>query len=85
MPILRIALKNGLAVQAPTEAWIVALVNALPPDQAAQVAAYASRAQQMGAAVLPEKYKVGEDELGSTFMQENPVIDLSGLRWRLPT
>lgn len=85
MAMLRINLKNGVAVTAPTEAWLVGLINALDPATAEKVAAYAARAQQMNASLLPDKYHMGEDALGSTFMVERPVIDLSGKRWSLPT
>jgi hypothetical protein len=67
---------NGNTIQAPTEAWLVALINALPT--ATQQDVFRRVAQMEGASLLPDKYLLGTDALGTITMVERPVIDLKG-------
>ena len=76
MAILSIHTRSGHQINAPFEAWVVALINALPPQLQNDLFA---RIQQMeGASLIPDKYLLTEDELGTVHMVERPVIDLRG-------
>jgi len=76
MAKLAIHTRSGQTVTAPFEAWVVALINSLSPDLSRQV--FTRVAQMDGASLLPDKYKFGEDALGTITMVERPTIDLGG-------
>jgi len=67
---------NGNSIEAPFEAWVVALINSLPPPVQQEV--FARVSQMQGASLIPDKYLIGTDELGTITMVERPVIDLKG-------
>lgn len=67
---------NGNSIAAPFEAWVVALINALPTPVQQDV--FKRVAQMDGASLLPDKYLLGTDEHGTITMVERPVIDLKG-------
>ena len=67
---------NGNTIEAPFEAWVVALVNALPTPVQQDV--FKRISQMHGASLIPDKYLLGEDELGTITMVERPIIDLQG-------
>ena len=75
MPKLAIRTANGNLITAPFEAWVVALINALPP--ATQQDVFKRVAQLEGASLIPDKFLIGEDALGTITVVENPVVDLS--------
>ena len=74
MAKLVIHTKNGHAITAPFEAWVVALINALPEN--IQQDAFKRIAQMEGATLIPDKYLFREDDLGTIHMVEKPTIDL---------
>ena len=74
MPKLAIHTRSGDTITAPFEAWTVALINSLP--DALQHEVFKRVAQLEGASLIPEKYLIGEDELGTIHLVERPVIDL---------
>ena len=76
MAQLVIHTSNGNTITAPFEAWIVALINALPTTTQRDV--FRRVSQMGGASLIPDKYFLGEDELGTITMVERPVIDLGG-------
>ena len=76
MAKLAIHTRSGQTVTAPFEAWVVALINSLSPDLSRQV--FTRVAQMDGASLLPDKYKFGEDALGTITMVERPTVDLGG-------
>ena len=73
---LAIHTHSGETVTAPFEAWVVALINSLPPELSRQV--FIRVAQMDGVSLIPDKYKVGEDALGTISIVERPLIDLGG-------
>lgn len=76
MAKLAIHTLNGSLLTAPFEAWAVALINSLPTGIQQEVFKRVSRLE--GASLIPDKYLIGEDGLGTITMVENPVIDLKG-------
>jgi hypothetical protein len=78
MAKLRIHTANGSNIEAPFEAWVVALINALPAPVQQDV--FRRVALMDGASLLPDKYLIGTDELGTITMVENPVLDIKGFR-----
>ena len=78
MAKLAIHTQNGHMITAPFEAWVVALINALPSPIQRNV--FTRVSQLEGASLLPDKYLIGEDELGTITMVERPVLDITGLR-----
>ena len=74
MAKLAIHTKSGDTITAPFEAWTVALINSLPTNLQQEV--FKRVAQLEGASLLPDKYLIGEDELGTVQIVERPVIDL---------
>ena len=76
MPVLVIHTNNGSTITAPLEAWLVALVNTLPEPRRQEL--YHRVAQMEGASLIPDKFKIVEDALGTITIVENPVIDLGG-------
>ena len=74
MPKLAIHTQNGNTIIAPFEAWVVTLINALP--SAIQQDVFKRVSQLEGASLLPDKFFIGEDELGTIHMVERPVVDL---------
>ena len=76
MAKLAIHTRSGQTVTAPFEAWVVALINSLSPDLSRQV--FTRVAQMDGASLIPDKYKFGEDALGTITMVERPTVDLGG-------
>lgn len=67
---------SGNTIEAPFEAWVVALINALPP--ALQQDVFKRVVNMQGASLIPDKYFLGSDELGTITMVERPTIDLGG-------
>lgn len=76
MPKLVIHTTNGNTITAPFEAWVVALINSL--DSKTQQELFKRVSQLEGASLIPDKYLIGEDALGTITMVEKPVIDLNG-------
>lgn len=76
MAKLAIHTHSGHTVSAPFEAWVVALINALPPALSQDV--FRRVAQMDGASLIPDKYLIGEDALGTITMVERPTVDLGG-------
>ena len=76
MAKLAIHTRSGSTITAPFEAWVVALVNALP--SAVQQDVFHRVAQMDGASLIPDKYFLKEDELGTIHMVERPTVDLMG-------
>ena len=74
MAKLVIHTQNGSLITAPFEAWIVALINALPAKLQQDV--FMRVSQLENASLIPDKYFFGEDELGTITMVERPQIDL---------
>ena len=74
MAKLAIHARSGDTITAPFEAWVVALINSLPPNLQQEV--FKRVAQLEGASLVPDKYLIGEDELGTIQIVEKPVIDL---------
>jgi hypothetical protein len=74
MPKLRIHTTNGHTIEAPYEAWLVGLINALPTP--IQQDLFRRVSQLHGASLLPDKYLIGTDALGTITMVERPVVDL---------
>jgi hypothetical protein len=74
VPKLAIHTKSGDTITAPFEAWAVALINALPVNLQQEV--FKRVTQLDGASLIPDKYLIGEDELGTIQLVERPVIDL---------
>ena len=74
MAQLAIHTQNGNTITAPFEAWVVALINSLPPTLQQEV--FGRVAQLQGATLLPDKFLFREDELGTVHMVERPIIDL---------
>ena len=76
MAILSIHTSSGHTINAPFEAWVVALINTLPPPLQNDLF---TRIQQMdGASLIPDKFLFKEDALGTVHMVERPLIDLGG-------
>jgi hypothetical protein len=73
MAKLCIRTPNGQVVEAPIEAWIVALIRTL--DTATQHHVLAAVSQLDGASVIPDKYFFREDELGTIQIVERPLVD----------
>lgn len=78
MAKLAIHTTNGNTITAPFEAWVVALINSLDPKTQQEL--FKRVASLHGASIIPDKYLIGEDELGTITMVEKPVIDLTALR-----
>lgn len=76
MAKLVIHTQSGNTIEAPFEAWVVALINSLPNHVQQDV--FKRIATMHGASLIPDKYLIGEDELGTTTMVERPTIDLGG-------
>lgn len=76
MAKLAIHARNGQTIAAPFEAWVVALINALPAPLQQDV--FKRVALLEGASLLPDKYLVREDEQGTVHIVERPVLDLGG-------
>ena len=76
MPKLAIHTRSGDTITAPFEAWVVALINSLPPNLQGEV--FKRVSQLEGASLMPDKYLFKEDELGTIQLVERPVIDLRG-------
>ena len=76
MAKIRIHTTNGLTVEAPFEAWLVAVINSLPTEIRHQVFHRVTNLQ--GASIIPDKYLFKEDALGTIHMVERPVVDLGG-------
>lgn len=74
MSKLVIHTRSGSTIEAPFEAWVVALINALPDELQQKV--FACVAQLEGASLIPDKYLFREDELGRIQIVERPTIDL---------
>lgn len=74
MSILNIHTNSGHTIAAPFEAWVVALINALPPNLQQDVFKRVSRMD--GASLIPDKYLLGEDALGTITIVERPLVDL---------
>jgi hypothetical protein len=74
MPKLTIHTKSGDTITAPFEAWAVALINSLPTNLQQEV--FKRVSQLEGASLIPDKYLIGTDELGTIQIVERPVIDL---------
>lgn len=74
MPKLVIHTRNGATITAPFEAWIVALIDSLPVEYQQEV--FKRVCQLDGASLIPDKYFLSEDELGTVQIVENPLIDL---------
>ena len=74
MAKLAIHARSGDTITAPFEEWVVALINSLPPNLQQEV--FKRVAQLEGASLVPDKYLIGEDELGTIQIVEKPVIDL---------
>ena len=75
MARLRIHTRNGNTIEAPFEAWIVALINTLGPD--VQQELFKRVTSMQGASLIPDKFLIGCDELGTTTVVERPVISVS--------
>jgi hypothetical protein len=71
---LAIHTRSGDTITAPFEAWAVALINSLPEKLQQEV--FKRVSQLEGASLLPDKYLIGEDALGTVQIVERPVIDL---------
>jgi hypothetical protein len=76
MAKLIIHTKSGSIITAPFEAWVVALINSLPEHLQQEV--FKRVSQLEGASLIPDKYFLKEDELGTIHMVEKPTIDLGG-------
>ena len=74
MAKLAIHTRSGDTITAPFEAWTVALINSLPANLQQEV--FKRVSQLEGASLVPDKYLIGEDELGTIQLVERPVIDL---------
>jgi hypothetical protein len=74
MPKLAIHTRNGSLITAPFEAWVVALIDALPEQIQQDIFKRVSRLE--GASLIPDKFLIGEDDLGTTQIVERPLIDL---------
>ena len=78
MAKLAIHLNNGTTLEAPFEAWLVALINTLPEPMQQEL--FRQVASLHGASIIPDKYLIGEDALGTIQIVEKPVIDLKIMR-----
>jgi len=76
MAKLIIHTRNGNLITAPFEAWIVALIDSLPEHLRQEV--FKRVSQLEGASLIPDKFFLGEDELGTTTIVEKPIVDLGG-------
>lgn len=74
MAKLVIHTKNGNSIEAPFEAWCVAIINSVPA--AIQQEIFLRVARLDGASIIPDKFTVFEDQLGTMQIVENPTIDL---------
>jgi hypothetical protein len=75
MARLVIHIKDGQTISAPFEVWCIALINSLPSNLQHEVFRQVSKMN--GASIIPDKYTVFEDNLGTMQIVENPLIDLS--------
>ena len=76
MAILAIHTKSGHTIEAPFEAWLVGLINTLPEQMQHEL--FKQVSQLHGASLIPDKFLIGEDNLGTITIVEKPVIDLGG-------
>ena len=74
MTKLAIHTASGDLITAPVEAWIVALIASLPSEVALRV--FKNVARLDGASLIPDKFLVTTDALGTVEVVERPVIDL---------
>ena len=74
MAKLVIHTQNGNVIIAPFEAWIVALIGSLPTNIQQEIFKRVSNLE--GASLIPDKFLISEDELGTTTFVEKPIIDL---------
>lgn len=75
MAKLAICISNGNTIVAPFEAWLVAMLNSLTPLQ--QQLVYTQIQTLEEASLIPDKFKIGEDALGTITVVENPIVDLT--------
>jgi hypothetical protein len=68
--------QNGNVITAPFEAWVVALINSLPTNIQQEI--FKRVSQLDGTSLIPDKFLISEDELGTTTFVEKPIIDLGG-------
>lgn len=54
----------------------MALISSLPAEVAMKV--FANVANMNGASIIPDKYLIGEDKLGTITVVERPLVDLKG-------
>jgi len=73
---LAIHTPSGHTIEAPLEMWVIAIIGALPREVAQQMLARVG--QQDGASIIPDKYRLGEDALGTITIVERPTVDLGG-------
>ena len=76
MAKLAIHTPSGHTIEAPLEMWVIAIIGALPREVAQQMLARVG--QQDGASIIPDKYRLGEDALGTITIVERPTVDLGG-------
>ena len=76
MAKLIIHTKSGNSIEAPFEAWVVAIINSLNTNTQQEI--FLRVASLNGASVIPDKYLLGEDELGTIQIVEKPAFDISG-------
>lgn len=76
MARLVIRTQSGSTLEAPFEAWVVAVINSLPRD--VQQAVFKRVATMEGATLIPDKFQFISDELGTATFVEKPVLDLGG-------
>lgn len=74
MTKLAIHTTSGDLITAPVEAWIVALIASIPPEIALRT--FQNVARLDGASLIPDKFLVTEDALGTITVVERPVVDL---------
>ena len=67
---------SGHTISVPTEVWLAAIIGALPPEVMQRVLARVGAVNDMS--IIPDKYLVGEDALGTITMVERPTVDLGG-------
>jgi hypothetical protein len=78
MAKLVVHLKNGTNLEAPFEAWLVAMINVLPDNLQQEL--FRQVASLHGASIIPDKYIIGEDALGTIEIIERPRVDLKIMR-----
>jgi hypothetical protein len=78
MAKLAIHTTDGNTIEAPFEAWLVAIINSMSDAQRLDVYRKVSRLQ--GASFIPDKFKVGEDALGGITIVERPILDMKMMK-----